>query len=153
MADKFLAKWRADRTTYTDFEATMDAMKLDIQTRTAFKKLEGTLEYQKNGDMWTAVAKIGELPTRIFTYKLGQEIEAQGLDGFPLKTVSRLEGDTLIENSTSLETKVPVTITRRVEDNKMFCVRGKLFLCNIYLCETYKKSIYYLSFQGTNVES
>ncbi|XP_033751795.1 sodium/calcium exchanger regulatory protein 1-like [Pecten maximus] len=123
MVDKFLAKWKADIDSYKNFDAAMIAMELDPKAREVFKTCAGTLEYKKDGDTWTALAGIEGLGLREYVYKLGEEIDGVGLDGVSLKTTSHLEGDALIEHSTSQKTGIPITITRRVtgDGNTLDC--------------------------------
>ncbi|XP_021358097.1 fatty acid-binding protein-like [Mizuhopecten yessoensis] len=121
MVEQFLNKWKADITSYRNFDEVMDAMQLDPMARKVFKERAGTLEYQLDGDTWTALAGVEGLGVRKYVYKLGEEIEGIGLDGVPLKTKSRLEGDALIENSTSQKYGIPNTITRRVKGDILEC--------------------------------
>ncbi|OWF48135.1 fatty acid-binding protein-like [Mizuhopecten yessoensis] len=121
MVEQFLNKWKADITSYSNFDEVMDAMQLEPMARQVFKEKAGTLEYQLDGDTWTALAGVEGLGVRKYVYKLGEEIEGIGLDGVPLKTTSILDGEALIENSTSQKTGIPITITRRVKGDILEC--------------------------------
>lgn len=121
MVEKFLTKWKADITSYDGFDPVMDAMQLEPMARTVFKEKAGTLEYQLDGDTWTALAGVEGLGIRKYVYKLGEEIEGVGLDGVPLKTTSHYEDDALIENSVSQKTGIPITIIRKVDGDILHC--------------------------------
>ncbi|KAI8778960.1 fatty acid-binding protein muscle, partial [Biomphalaria glabrata] len=71
---------------------------LSGEQRAFFENSKSELSYQRNGDTWTiAVGIVGVPQNTTFTFKLGETYDSTNIDGSPLKSVIRQDGNRLVE--------------------------------------------------------
>lgn len=94
--DQFVGKWLEDKK--EGFACLADALGLSPEQRAFFENSQSELSYQRDGDTWTIqVGIVGVPQNTTFTFKLGETYDSTNIDGSPLKSVIRQDGDRLVE--------------------------------------------------------
>ncbi|XP_061193034.1 fatty acid-binding protein, adipocyte-like [Saccostrea echinata] len=84
------------------FEEMADALGLPADKKQMYHDARTTISYAVNGDTVTInVGLVGAPAGRQFTFKLGEPYDSADLDGSPMKSLVKLEGDKLIEKHTN----------------------------------------------------
>ncbi|GFN73562.1 fatty acid-binding protein, brain, partial [Plakobranchus ocellatus] len=67
-----------------------------------FENSQSQLTYTRDHDTWTIqVGIVGVPQTTTFTFKMGETYDSTNIDGSPLKSIIRQDGDTLVERHES----------------------------------------------------
>ncbi|KAK0042474.1 fatty acid-binding protein muscle, partial [Biomphalaria pfeifferi] len=94
--DHFIGRWLEEKK--ESFACLADALGLSGEQRAFFENSKSELSYQRNGDTWTiAVGIVGVPQNTTFTFKLGETYDSTNIDGSPLKSVIRQDGNRLVE--------------------------------------------------------
>ncbi|XP_063399096.1 gastrotropin-like [Mytilus trossulus] len=118
---QFIGKWIEDGNSITNYDEFCRGMGIADDMIDQHRGSTSVLEYEQDGDNWTLKMSYSGLPTKIFKFQPGKELETIGYYDDVMKLMVTFESDSkcvVVEKCEMMDYK-PFTTTREIKGDLM----------------------------------
>ncbi|XP_012944202.1 uncharacterized protein LOC106013332 [Aplysia californica] len=104
--DAILGTWKADKSTFENAKAFLDAASVPEEHRKDLSEREMEITYSKEGEQLKCVVKVTNSPVakeKTYTIDIGQEKDIESVEGIKMKAKVDWDGSKFVENYTTAE--------------------------------------------------